>query len=64
MGCRSGDCEVPSAVRPVAHQVSEDQRKSALAFYYWCRDRNLKAGDEEGARRWQMEINRIEGSQK
>ena len=60
MSCHDGSCEVQSAVRRVANGISDVQRAEALAFCYFCRDLNLKAGDEAGARRWQVEINRIE----
>jgi hypothetical protein len=51
MSCRDGCCEVPGAIRPVARQVSEERLREALAFCHFCLDLNVKAGDEEGARR-------------
>lgn len=64
MGCHDGACEVSSAVRPVARQVCEEKRKEVLAWLHFCLDLNVKAGDDVGARRWQMEIRRIEGAEK
>ncbi len=64
MSCRSGSCEVESAVHREPVDVSVAQRREALAFCYFCRDLNLKAGDVEGVERWQGEINRIEGVEK
>lgn len=63
MTCRDGACETQSAVRPVARQVSEERRKEVWVFCHFMLDLCVKAGDDEGARRWQVEINRIEGKE-